>query len=339
MMTRGLWRAAVFALGALAGTMSAGSAQAADTPQVTLALPSVNISFTALYLAEDLHLWADQGLDVKTILIPGIGTNNAVINGSIQFALGSSDALTRAWTHGQHLQAIGAGVKKTMEWVMIRKDVADAARYDPAAPLAERAKILKGKKIAVTGIGSLPDAVLRSVAAEAGIHADDMSIATMLPPEIMAAWKTKQIDGFSNAMPYAQQVMADGSGLMVSDPTKGEPTRFMPIAASIITVRADYCPAHKDLCTKFMNGFIAGMKIVVSDRDKTMAEMKKRFPAYDDKVLGMAYDALKDAENVPPRVDPKAIENGDKMNVAAGFLKPGEKLKDYAPLIDNSYIK
>jgi NitT/TauT family transport system substrate-binding protein len=331
-----LLRSAVLAMAG--ATLLAASARA-DSAQVTLALPSVNVSFTSLYLAEDLHLWADQGLDVKTIVIPGVGTNNAVINGSVQFAIGSSDAITRAWAHGQHMQAIGAGVKKTMEWVMIRKEVAEAAHFDPAAPLAERAKILKGRTIAITGVGSLPDAVLKSVAAEAGIGPGDIETPTMLPPEIMAAWKTKRIEGFSNAMPYAQQVMADGSGIMVSDPTKGEPTKFFPIAASIVTVRADYCPAHADLCTKFMNGMIAGIKIVVTDREKTMAEMKKRFPAYDDTVLGMAYDALKDAENYPPRVDPKAIENGDRMNIAAGFLKPDEKLKDYQPLIDNSYIK
>ena len=77
----------------------------------------------------------------------------------------------------------------------------------------------------------------------------------------------------------------------------------------------------------------------MTDREKTIAEMKKRFPAYDDTVLGMAYDALEDAENLPPHVDAAAIENGDRMNIAAGFLKPDEKLKDYAPLIDNSYIK
>src|SRR5215467_6555355 len=165
MVARRMLRSAVLAL---AGATLAAASARADSPQVTLALPSVNISFTALYLAEDLHLWTGQGLEVKTIVIPGVGTNNAVINGSVQFAIGSSDALTRAYTHGQHLQAIGAGVKKTMEWVMIRKEVADAAHFDPAAPLAERAKILKGRTIAITGVGSLPDAVLKSVAAEAG---------------------------------------------------------------------------------------------------------------------------------------------------------------------------
>ena len=290
-MIRELLRSTAFALAgatllAASGiAASAPPAAAADLTPITLALPSVNISFMALYLADSLHLWADQGLDVKLIVLPGVGTNNAVINGSVQFAIGSSDAITRAWAHGQHMQAIGAGVKKTMEWVMIRKDIADAAHYDPNAPLAERAKILKGRKIAVTGIGSLPDAVLRSVAAEAGLSADDAQISTMLPPEIMAAWKTKAIDGFSNAMPYAQQVMEDGTGVMVSDPTKGEPTKFFPIAASIVTVMATYCPAHADICTKFMTGMQAGMKIVVSDRAKAMAEMKQRFPAYDDAIL------------------------------------------------------
>src|SRR5262249_16134378 len=82
MVARVMRRSAVLAIGA--ATLAAASARA-DSPQVTLALPSVNISFTALYLAEDLHLWADQGLDVKTIVIPGVGTNNAVINGSVQF--------------------------------------------------------------------------------------------------------------------------------------------------------------------------------------------------------------------------------------------------------------
>jgi hypothetical protein len=33
------------------------------------------------------------------------------------------------------------------------------------------------------------------------------------------------------------------------------------------------------------------------------------------------------------------LENGDNMNVAAGFMKADEKLPDYKPLIDNSYVK
>src|SRR5215469_15941476 len=160
MVARGMLRSAGLALAG--ATLLAASAQAADSPQATLALPSVNISFTALYLAEDLHLWASQGLDVKTIVIPGVGTNNAVINGSVQFAIGSSDALTRAYAHGQHMQAIGAGVKKTMEWVMIRKDIAEAAHFDPAAPLSERVKNRKGRNREVPSFATRPNALAAS---------------------------------------------------------------------------------------------------------------------------------------------------------------------------------
>jgi hypothetical protein len=98
-----------------------------------------------------------------------------------------------------------------------------------------------------------------------------------------------------------------------------------------------YGPAHADLCTKFMNGMIAGIKIVLTDRDKTMAEMKSasRLRRYRPR---HGSDALRRPRMIR-RVDPKAIEIGDRMNIAAGFLKPDEKLTDYQPLIDNRYIK
>ena len=40
-----------------------------------------------------------------------------------------------------------------------------------------------------------------------------------------------------------------------------------------------------------------------------------------------------------PITSVEALENGDKMSIAAGFLKPEDKLADYKMLIDNSYMK
>ena len=187
-----------FVSGDIADRIGAG-----DSPQVTLALPSVDITFTALYLAEDLHLLADQGLDVKTMVIPGVGTNNAVINGSVRIRhrLIRRDharigAIRPAYAGDRRRRQKDHGMGDAPQGRCRRRALRFRARRSRNAR-----KILKGRKIAVTGIGSLPDAVLRSVAAEAGIHADDMQISTMLPPEIMAAWKTKQIEGFPTRCP------------------------------------------------------------------------------------------------------------------------------------------
>jgi len=41
----------------------------------------------------------------------------------------------------------------------------------------------------------------------------------------------------------------------------------------------------------------------------------------------------------PPLTTPQMLENGDLINIAAGFLKPSDKLSDYAALIDNEFTK
>ena len=41
----------------------------------------------------------------------------------------------------------------------------------------------------------------------------------------------------------------------------------------------------------------------------------------------------------PPITTPQDLENGDNMNIAAGFLKPEDKLADYKALIDNEFVK
>ena len=307
--------------------------------QVTFSLPGINIAFLSFYMADDLHLWSDQGLQVKTIMLQGTASTNAVISGSAEFAVSSGASITRAWARGQHLHAIATAINQTLEWVMIRKEVADAERFDPNTPMAERAKILKGKKIAIGGVASLPDAVLKAVASEAGIAPHDVIAAPMQPPEILAAWKTKQIDGFSNSMPYVQQVLADGSGVVVTDSVKGEPTRFSPVAASMVMARADYCKDHNAVCAAMIHGIVAAIKIIEDDPKAAMTAMKKHFPDYDEKVLTMSYDALKAVTANPPITTAQELENGDLMNQAAGFLKPEDKLPDYAPLIDNSFVK
>ena len=142
--------------GVLAFSGSVASAQQSPPTPVTFSLPGINIAFLAFYMADDLHLWSDQGLQVKTIMLQGAASTNALIAGSVEFAVSSGSSITRAWAHGQKLHAVATAIKQTLEWVMIRKEIADAEHFNPDAPLAERAKILRGKKIAIGGVGSYP---------------------------------------------------------------------------------------------------------------------------------------------------------------------------------------
>src|SRR4029078_10713790 len=83
---------------ALALAFGVGGSPLAAQPaeDVTMAVPAVGFPFTAGYIADGLSLWEKHGLRVKTILIAGIGSTNAVISGSADFAQVSGLSLTRA---------------------------------------------------------------------------------------------------------------------------------------------------------------------------------------------------------------------------------------------------
>src|SRR6202021_2726924 len=121
-------------------------------------------NFLAYYVAEDLGIFGEQGLDIKSVVIAGVGSFNAVVSGSVEFSFSSGSSLTRAAAHGQRMLALAQMNNLPVFEVVIRKDIADAAHFDPAAPLAVRAQILKGRTMGIQGVNALDHAYLKIVA-------------------------------------------------------------------------------------------------------------------------------------------------------------------------------
>jgi len=329
-------RLALAFVGACALGMNVTPARAEQT---ILAIPGQNLLFLTRYVAEDMHLWEKQGLDVKVLNIIGIGSMNAVIAGSADFSMGSGPTITRATARGQKLVALLTAISQSGQSIVLRKDVADAAHFDPSAPITIRGQVLKGKTIAMGGVGAIPDVVLKVVAKDAGLAPDAVIATPMQPPEFMAAFASKQIDGFSNSPPFVEQVLSDGSGVLVSDSRIGEPKEFSPVSAALLMARADFCPAHREICGKMVHGVYEATQIIREKPADALAVMKAHFGTYSDKVLQAAYETVKAMTFDPPITTPKDLENGDNMNAAAGFMKPEDKLADYQALIDNEFIK
>src|ERR1700687_4068955 len=109
-------------------------------PNVVLAVPNVALTFAPGYLAEDWGLFAKQGLNVKSVVIAGIGSANAVISGSADFAEISGATLTRAAARGQRMVAIVSTLNRPTIQIVLRKEV--AAGFDPKAPLDKRVQFL-----------------------------------------------------------------------------------------------------------------------------------------------------------------------------------------------------
>jgi len=330
--------AGALAAAALSATSLPRPAAAADEA-TTLAIPAINLGFITRYVAEEEGFWKKQGLDVKITHIQGIGSMNAVISGSVDFSMSSGPSITRANARGQKLVALATGIGESDEYIVIRKEIAEAAHFNPNAPLEERGKILKGKTIATGGAGAIPDIVLKVVQKLSGVARDDVRTTPMQPPEFMAAFSRKSIDGFVSGPPFTQEALLDGSGVLVSNAAKAEPKQYSPVSSALLLARASFCPEHRSICTKMVHGVVEATKFIHDHPKETLAILKKNFSKYDDKVLAASYEALKAMTPVPPITTPKSLENADDMNIQAGFMTEADKLKDYAAIIDNEFVK
>ena len=123
---------------------------------VVMAVPNVALTFAPGYLAEDWGLFGKHGLAGKSVVIAGIGSANAVISGSADFAEISGATLTRAAARGQRMLGIVGSLNRPVIQIVLRKEVAEAAGFDPKAALDRRVQILRGRTIAVDSIAHAP---------------------------------------------------------------------------------------------------------------------------------------------------------------------------------------
>ncbi|HUZ74691.1 MAG TPA: ABC transporter substrate-binding protein [Stellaceae bacterium] len=306
---------------------------------VTMAVPAYSLTFMEGYVADDLGLWAKHGLSVKSVLIPGIGSMNAVIGGSADVAQVSAITLTRAAARGQKMLEIAEPLDRLVVEAVLRKDLAEAAGFDPKAPLAKRALALKGRTIAVESINSIIHAYVRLLARRAGLDPEAIRIAVMQPPNMIAAFAAKQIDGFAMSLPWPLQPVLAGQAVTIASGPAGDPPEMVPFAHDVVVVRPDTCQKRPEICEGVGRSFAEAARFIKEQPDAALALMQKRFKTLDPPLLRAAFDEVRSVSPSPPAPTEKALENADLYNIDAGLMKPDEKLRSYADLFTDKYVK
>src|SRR5688572_1235296 len=143
------------AAAAIAATAIVTPAGAQAPNEAIMAVPVSGLAFGLGYLADDLNLWEKHGIKVKTVQISGIGAMNSVIAGSTDFTQSSGSAVTRAAARGQRLLGIVGTINRPSAQIVLRKELAEAAGFDPKSPVEKRAQTLRGKTIAVDAVNSV----------------------------------------------------------------------------------------------------------------------------------------------------------------------------------------
>src|SRR5258707_9273060 len=177
----------------------------AEAKTVHVAVPTLSMVVIAFTAAKEKGYYRDEGLDVDLVVMrdtPGI---SALIGGNVDFASMSGAGLT-AILRGVPLRFAFSSFYRPMFWIYAKPEIQDI-------------KALKGRRIAVTGLGSGPDNLLRETLKRNGIEGgrDAVILALGLPSTVATALRTGTVDAGTISPPFNFMVKEAGFRELVSD--------------------------------------------------------------------------------------------------------------------------
>lgn len=263
-------RMAVVALAIAAGLIPiAGKAQ--QPIDVIIALPSPTLTFSSPFLAEDAGLYKKEGLSVSHRMLVGVAAVNAVISGSADFTVSTGPVFLRAAAQGQRLLAVANLIDKPLVEMVLRTDVYEALKINDSMSLAQRARLLKDKTIAIQGVGSIIHAWERFVAARGGLDPEnDVRIAPMDPPAMLGALQTKAVDGFATSLPFTTEAVVKGNAVMFASAAQGIAPDLIPFPYGLVMTKPETCQTNREKCVRVVRALAAANRMIHDEPDKAL---------------------------------------------------------------------
>ncbi|HLI23040.1 MAG TPA: hypothetical protein VKV32_18090, partial [Stellaceae bacterium] len=125
----------------------------------------------------------------------------------------------------------------------------------------------------------------------------------------------------------------------VASALDNEPPGLYPIALTMLMTRPAFCAQRPDTCRRMAHALAAALDYVHKDRAGAYAILKAHFSKFDDKLLAMAFDDVEKLLAKSPAITEESIANSDKMNIAAGFMRPDQARSSYNDLFTDQYVK
>lgn len=163
------------------------------------------------FVAQDKGYFKAHGLNVELQRVPLISNiPPALLAGDLQIGNNTPTGLLQAVDAGLDLVIVAGAARITKETnpvnLAVRKD---SGIHSPAD--------LKGKRVAVSGLGSALDVLLRKWLEERGINPKDVNIVEIGFPLQSDALKSKQIDAAIIIEPFRSRMYAAGIAEKLSD--------------------------------------------------------------------------------------------------------------------------
>jgi NitT/TauT family transport system substrate-binding protein len=260
-----------------------------------------------------------RGLEVKIVsLANGTLAHKALLSGELDSIESSPGAAILAGLRGADLKIIGCDWPGILHGLMTKSSIA-------------KVEDLKGKTIAISAPGSLPDLVARALFAKFHLSASDVHVASL--GSDLDRFKAL-LTGVADAGIITEELMAIApKDIKLLAPGRDALPNYVRLC---LTVTGRTLAQRRDDATRFLAAEVEALRFAVSHREETIALTREIIEAKpDDARASYVFDTVVKNRDIDPEV---AIPM-DKLDwmqndlVATGNLdKPG----DLAKIIDAS---
>jgi len=270
----------------------------AEARKVTVAVPVLDVTQSALFVARDQGYFQKEGLDVELILMRGGVANQALIGGNVEFTTVPTAGLQAA-LQGAPLKVVLSTFHKPMFWLYSR-------------PQIRSVKELHNKKIAVSSLGAAGDSALRELIKKSGMdeHRDVAVLAIGTTATRLGALSTGVVDAAMMTFPHNITAAEAGFRELVSFIASD----IIQLQGAIVT-RDALVSADPALAEKFLRATIKGIIYYSTNRSGAVPILARNVQTQES-LAAKIYDLAK------PALTPEGILNDDlQKRVMAPLLE------------------
>ncbi len=230
-------------------------ARAAQATKIGIGFP-VSDDFVPAMVARDLGLFAAQGVDVAITIVPLISNiPAALLSASLQIGATTGPTLLQARENGLDLVAVCGMSHLTPDHQLVSLVVGKKSGIGKPADLV-------GKKIAVPGLNSLLDLLLRRWMVDHGVDPSKVILIEATFPSMADLLRTGQVDGAIMKEPSRSSALNSGAGTRFVD----YPVQVRPDVLNTFWIaERGWAIAHPDAVRGFRAGIEAGITAYEKD--------------------------------------------------------------------------
>ena len=320
----------------LLSVLETGRVSGAEIVKITV--PAAVTTFAPLYHAQAARYFADEGLEIEVMVIPGPASVQAVIAGDARFAFVPGTYPLMAFERGQRLPAVMSILNRNAINVVMHKEAARAKGISEKSPLADKIASLKGLRLAGSTPGGISHQMLVYYALKAGLdpQKDVQIVGLGTDPARLAALEQRQVDVMATASPSPETAVARGFAIMIVDNAAGEDPDFAEFMMDVLLTTPTTLKERPELVRKIVRALLRSNAWMLDHQaEQAVPFMKSVLPRHDDSSILLGLQKTRLGIPRDGRVTERAVTLTQEFLRKIGALKT---TIPYDQLVTNEFL-